>query len=108
MTTRSVTYATFSLERTYDSSPARVFSAFADPRKKAQWFSGPEEWGPARQTMDFRVGGVETNVGGPPGGFVSAYEGRFMDIIPDERIVTAYTMHVDGVKLSVSLSTAEF
>ena len=31
MTERSVTHATFVIERTYDATPARVFAAWADP-----------------------------------------------------------------------------
>jgi len=31
MTTRSVTHATFTLERTYAAPPARIFAAFSDP-----------------------------------------------------------------------------
>jgi uncharacterized protein YndB with AHSA1/START domain len=33
---RSVTHATFAVERTYDASPARVFAAWAEPERKAR------------------------------------------------------------------------
>jgi uncharacterized protein YndB with AHSA1/START domain len=46
VTDRSVAHATFTVERTYDASPARVFAAWADPTAKARWFASPEEWGP--------------------------------------------------------------
>lgn len=75
---------------------------------KARWFRGPEEWGPDESTYDFRVGGFETSVGGPPGGPTHAFEARYYDIVPDERIVFAYDMLLDGVRISVSLSSAEF
>jgi uncharacterized protein YndB with AHSA1/START domain len=39
MSARSVTHATFSIERTYDASPRRVFAAFADSAIKAPWFN---------------------------------------------------------------------
>jgi uncharacterized protein YndB with AHSA1/START domain len=104
---RSVTHATFTLERTYPAAPARVFAAWADPAAKQRWFSGPEEWGPAEHELDFRVGGREVNRGGPPGGPVHRYEARFYDIVPDERIVSAYEMHLDGTRISVSLATVE-
>ena len=107
MTTRSVTQASFTLERTYDASPARVFRAFADPAAKKLWFHGPEEWGPDEGTMDFRVGGRETSRGGPPGGPVHAFDCHFNDIVPDERIVYAYGMYLDDVRISVSLATIE-
>ena len=42
MTERSVTHATFVIDRTYDASPARVFGAFADPAAKKRWFRNPD------------------------------------------------------------------
>jgi uncharacterized protein YndB with AHSA1/START domain len=107
MSARSVTHATFSIERTYDASPRRVFAAFADSAIKAHWFNGPEEWGPDEREMDFRVGGRETGRGGPPGGPVHVFEARYYDIVPDERIVFAYEMHLDERRISVSLATVE-
>jgi uncharacterized protein YndB with AHSA1/START domain len=68
MTERSVTHATFVVERTYDASPARVFAAWAEPAAKARWFAGPDEWGPGEHELDFRVGGWEISRGGPQGG----------------------------------------
>ncbi|SRR5690606_2025288 len=107
MADRSVTHATFTIERTYPVPPARVFQAFADPATKAQWFAAPEEWGPEEHDMDFRVGGTETSRGGPVGGPVHTFRAYYWDIVPDERIVYSYDMHLDDVRISVSLSTVE-
>ena len=107
-TKRSVTHATFVIERTYDASPERVFKAFSDPKEKAKWFVGPDGWESTETTMDFRVGGRETSVGGPKGGFVSAFHSTYQDIVPNERIIYAYDMDLDGVRISVSLGTIEF
>ena len=108
MTKRSVTHATFTIDRTYDASPARVFAAFADPAIKARWFAGPDDWGPNEHEMDFRVGGTEISRGGPQGGPVHAYDARYHGIVPDERIVSTYELHLDGTRISVSLATVEF
>ena len=35
------------------------------------------------------------------------YEARYQDIVPDERIVYAYDMHLDETRISVSLGTVE-
>ncbi|MDQ3702622.1 MAG: SRPBCC domain-containing protein, partial [Chloroflexota bacterium] len=48
------------------------------------------------------------NRGGPRGGPVHAYEAYYQDIVPGERIVLTYVMHLDGTRISVSLATIEF
>jgi uncharacterized protein YndB with AHSA1/START domain len=103
MTERSVKHATFAIERTYDASPARVFAAWAQPESKARWFLEAD----AEFELDFRVGGREFSRGGLPDGSVYTFEGRYQDIVPDERIVYAYDMHLDDRRISVSLATVE-
>jgi len=105
MSERSVEHATFVVERTYDATPARVFAAWADPAAKARWF-GPGESEEARFELDFRVGGREINRGAMEGS-VYAFEGLYQDIVPDERIVYTYDMHLDQARISVSLATVE-
>ena len=107
MTERTVTHATFAIERVYPASAARVFRAFADGKQKVHWFNGPEEWGPDRHEMDFRVGGRETSVGGPKEGPPHAFDAIYQDIVENERIVFSYDMHLDDRRISVSLTTIE-
>jgi uncharacterized protein YndB with AHSA1/START domain len=107
MTERSVTHATFVIERTYDASPARVFAAWANPAVKSRWFAGPEDWESGAYELDFRVGGRERAGGGPPGGPVHTYDARYQDIVPNERIIISYDMHLDDKRISVSLATVE-
>jgi uncharacterized protein YndB with AHSA1/START domain len=104
MTERSLTHATFVVERTYPASPSRVFKAWADPKAKALWFAGPE--GASEFELDFRVGGKETNRGSA-GGADYLYEATYHDIVEDERIVYAYDMYMDDTRISVSLGTIE-
>ncbi len=103
MTERSVEHATFVVERTYDASPARVFAAWASREAKSRWFLEPG----GEFELDFRVGGREFSRGGLPDGTVYTFEGRYQDILPDERIVYAYDMHLDDTRISVSLATVE-
>jgi uncharacterized protein YndB with AHSA1/START domain len=98
----TVEHATFVLERTYPAPPARVFAAWAVPEAKAQWFGGVDF------TLDFRVGGRETNGGGPEGGPLYRYEATYRDIVADERIVYTTDMYVDDRIMSVSVATIEF
>jgi uncharacterized protein YndB with AHSA1/START domain len=104
---RSVSHATFVIERAYKAPPAKVFAAFADPKSKAQWFVGPDNWEKSDHKLDFRVGGKESVSGGPPGGVVHYYNAAIWDIVEGERIVTSYEMHLDKTRISVSVGTTE-
>ncbi len=108
MTKRSVTHATFVIERDYAHPPAKVFAAFAHPASKAKWFVGPENWDKSNHKLDFRVGGKESVSGGPPGGAVHYYNAEIWEITQNERIVSSYEMHMNEKRTSVSLATMEF
>lgn len=105
---QTVTHHTFVIERTFKAPPAKVFRAFSDPAEKAKWFKPPAGWRPEVRTMDFREGGHETSEGGPVGGPTILYASVFQDIVPGERIITSYVMHVDGRRISVSQATVGF
>ncbi len=105
---RQVNHHVFVIEREFTYAPSLVFFAFSDPQARQAWFSGPADWDRGERHSDFRVGGLEVNEGGPKGGFVSRYEGRTLEIVPDERIITAFMMQVDGVPITASLATVEF
>jgi uncharacterized protein YndB with AHSA1/START domain len=108
MKERSTTHATFVIERDFKHAPAKVFDAFANPKSKAKWFGGPEEWAKSNEAFDFRVGGKESVSGGPVGGPVHHYNATYWDIVPNERIVSSYEMHINDRRISVSLASMEF
>jgi uncharacterized protein YndB with AHSA1/START domain len=101
MSTRSATHSTFTIERNYAASPARVFAAWADVNAKGQWF-GPG----GEHELDFREGGRE-HFEAAVGGAVYSYDALYEDIVRDERIVYTYNMRRDGVRMSVSVTTVE-
>jgi uncharacterized protein YndB with AHSA1/START domain len=107
MSERSVSHATFVIERTYDASPARVFAAWSEPEAKARWFVGPDNWRKSNHQLDFRVGGTESVSGGPAGGPIHYYKATYQDIVPNQRIVTTYDMMMDETRISVSVATIE-
>jgi|SRR5579862_4511690 len=108
MTERSTVHASFIIDRTFDAAPARVFKAFADPAAKAKWFGAPpDKYTELTREFDFRVGGHERSSGAWVGGPTSHFDCRYYDIVPNERIVYAYEMHLDDRKISVSLTTIE-
>lgn len=109
---RSATHSTFTLERDIAAPVEAVWAAFADTKTKERWFAGPPEWGPEQHEMDFRVGGREVSAGGPPEGPEHRMDGLYWDIVPNERIIMTYEMHLtfpaqDPVRISVSLQTIE-
>lgn len=101
---RSTTHSTFVIERTYNASPQRVFDAWADPVAKAQWFGPPEK---PDYSLDFRVGGREHLTVHVPDRPTFTMDAVYQDIVPGHRIIHAYDMHMDGVRISVSLATIE-
>lgn len=104
---RTLTRGTFTIERTLNAPLPRVWNAFADQIAKEKWFKGPEE-APNEHTMDFREGGREHNRGKFHDGTEHSFEATYYDIVPEQRIVYAYEMHIDGKRISVSLATMEF
>jgi uncharacterized protein YndB with AHSA1/START domain len=108
MSSRSVAHATFTIERTFDATPARVFAAFASAEAKAKWMFCHSEWETREFEIDFRVGGREYLRTGPKGGEAHIMSGVYHDIVPDERVVISFSMHLDETMISVSLVTIEF
>ena len=108
MQRRSVVHGMFTLKRSYAAPVSRVFKAFSDPAAKALWFGGPaDQWAELERQMDFRVGGREVARGRWKSGVVTRFDAIYHDIIPDQRIIYTYEMHVDDRKISVSLATLQ-
>lgn len=107
MTERSVSHATFIIERVYDAAPARVFKAFSDPAARDRWFVKADGWPIAEYTFDFRVGGRETGRFSPDGTTMIYNDTVYHDIVPDTRMIFAYTMTIGENRISASLATVE-
>jgi uncharacterized protein YndB with AHSA1/START domain len=104
---RNTVKASFTIERHYKASPGRVFQAFADEERKKAWFGAPEGFVEYERRWDFRVDGVEVLGGRHASGVVTMFYCTYHDITPDERIVYAYRMTLDGAPMSSSLATIE-
>ena len=107
MTARSVVHASFTITRHWKASPERVFQAFADQKKKDAWFGGGSDWTPVGRSFDFREGGKEHAAGRWKTGMVSKFDCIYLDIIPNQRIIYSYVMHLDDRKISVSQAAIE-
>jgi uncharacterized protein YndB with AHSA1/START domain len=105
---RSVAHSTFHLERRYEAPAVRVWKALTDEAAKQKWFGGtPGRWELLERHMDVRVGGRERLRGRWEGGVVSTFDAIYHDVIPNERLVYSYEMHLDDKKISVSLATLQ-
>ena len=115
MIAHSVVHGTFAIERDYSVAPSRLFAAFANGATKRRWFSPGKGTEVTEFTLDFRVGGREQSryrfEGGPSGAPARDTEMRndtiYQDIVPDHRIVFAYTMTIGDKRISASLGTVE-
>lgn len=113
MSERSVVHNTFVIERSFEQSPRRVFKAFADRGEKRRWFAESESFETQQYGMDFRVGGAEDaryrmNEKTPLPGSTISYKGTYLDIVPEERIVTVSAMSLREHPISATLVTFEF
>lgn len=91
------------VERVFDASRDRVWRAVTEPKLVAQW------WGRGHQLdierMELVAGGhwryVEHHEGG-----VDGFEGRYAEIVPQERIVHSFEW--DGMPAHASFTTVTF
>lgn len=99
----------FTLTRDYPVPPSKVFRAFSDPERKRRWFAEGEGFIVGSYHLDFRVGGSESGafrVHTPEFTSPEITNSTFyLDIVPNERIITAYSMANAGVPFSASLQT---
>lgn len=112
MTGSSVTHSTFVIERNYPAAPEKIFAAFADPARKQRWFTAGDKRDTVEFAMDFRVGGNERAVyrfrpGTQFAGTLLTNHTNYQDIVPNQRIVIAYTMSMGDRRFSASLATFE-
>lgn len=108
MPSPAVIHHTFTIDRTYPTTRARVWAALSDPKKKRRWFAESTGFVIDEYSLDFRVGGFERTrfrygAKGPP----MTNDCIHLDIHDEERLVFAYAMTIGGAPLSSSLGTME-
>ena len=107
-TKHTVLHSTFVIQRRFPVAPEKVFAAYADPAKKNRWFADEEQSAIESFEMDFRVGGRETKCFRTKDHLLCRNDTVYTDIVPNARIVFAYTMTVNGQRISSSQATTEF
>jgi uncharacterized protein YndB with AHSA1/START domain len=104
----SVAHSTFVIERALAAPRERVFSAWSDVAIKRRWNACHDVWRSEEHRLDFRVDGTEVSRVVEPDGTAHTMTARYLDIVPGARIVYAYEMLLDDVRISVSLVTVMF
>ena len=100
-------HATIRLQHSYSAPLEKVFSEFADPVARARW-SAPSPDELIYDEADFRIGGKDMFRCGPQGYPKFRGETRYLDIVPNGRVVSSETVDVDGQRHAVALVTLDF
>lgn len=92
--------------RTFEAPRSRVFRAFTDPDVLARW------WGPAGFTstfreFDLRPGGAWRFAMRAPDGSTFDLEKRFLEVVPEERIVLRHVDPAHGFRMEMDFGAAE-
>ncbi len=107
-----VVHGSFTIQRRYASTVAKVWNAFSDQEVKRRWFAEGEGFEVIEYGLDFRVGGREharfNALNAPVELGVISNETRYFDIRELQRIVMAYSMSNDETPFSTSLVTITF
>ncbi|MBS2022708.1 MAG: SRPBCC family protein [Deltaproteobacteria bacterium] len=107
MSKHSIVHSTFTVERTYPATAARVFNAFTDPVKKRRWFGESEGFVIETFTVDVREGGHEVSTFRFQGGPLMRNDTVYQDIVENQRLVFVYSMVVGDKRISSSLASVE-
>lgn len=103
----NVTHASFTIERDFAQSPARVFAAWSDPAARQRWFVDDPNFAVSEYSQDFRVGGREKGRFSQDGKLFYYNDTIIWHIMPNERLVFSYTMGTDAGPFSASLVTVD-
>jgi uncharacterized protein YndB with AHSA1/START domain len=107
MSERGVHHATFLIERQLSAPVPDVFRALTTYDAKRLWQIDSKSWETFEFTVDAREGGREVWRGRNPDGPEIRTNVLYLDVIKDERIISAYETYAGQKKLSVSLATIE-
>ncbi|HEY3786951.1 MAG TPA: SRPBCC domain-containing protein [Steroidobacteraceae bacterium] len=108
MPAQDIKHATLHLERTCEAPVERVFAVFADPVARAEWGAPSETVAFVYDEADFREGGRDVFRCGDKAN--PQYRGvtTYLQIVPDQRIISSEVVETHGQKLLVTLATIVF
>jgi len=100
-------HATLVFEREIFASPAAVFAAIADPAARELWGPPSDAAVLIYEDADFGEGGLDRFRCGPKANPYVRGVTRYLDVVPERRVISSETLVADGRRLCVSLATLE-
>jgi uncharacterized protein YndB with AHSA1/START domain len=107
MTQSNALHVTLVFERDIPAAVEQVFAAFADADKRIEWSAPSDNTALIYDEANFHEGGQDRFRCGPIADPNIHGTTRYLDIIPNHRIVSSETIAMGGKPLCVSLSTLE-
>jgi uncharacterized protein YndB with AHSA1/START domain len=101
-------HATLIFERNIPASIEQVFAAFADPAARSEWGAPSDTAVVIYDEADFREGGQDRFRCGSKANPNIHGMTRYLDIVPNRRVVSSETIEMGGKRLCASLTTLEF
>lgn len=105
--TTSITHGQFTIERTMQTSPARLFKAYEDVKQRAEWGSPPGDV-MLYDKSDFTIGGSDVYRCGPKQDPKYLVQVQYQEIVPGERIVYVERVSTGGSVWFAALVSLEF
>lgn len=106
--TEKLVHSAFTVERHYPAPVDKVFACFADTEKLRRWLIEGEGWTTDAFSNDFNVLGFQRSLFRWQDGPQISNDGIYHEIVENERIITSYSMAMEGKIFSVSLLTQTF
>jgi uncharacterized protein YndB with AHSA1/START domain len=103
----TLAHATIVMERTYNASPQRVFSAWADVDARKRWSAPTENIRIEYEEADFREGGRDVSRCIEPGNEDYVAVVNYIDIKPDQRIAFVEAIAHGKKRVSAALISVE-
>ena len=99
---------TVRFHRVFATKPEKLYRAFLDADAMAKWLP-PYGFTAKVHHLDAKVGGTfRMSFANFTTGKSHAFGGEYLELVPNERIVSTYEMRLDQARISVSLATVEF
>jgi uncharacterized protein YndB with AHSA1/START domain len=103
-------HATIQIERVYPHPVSAVFACWSDAEARRKWEPTPEGMVMAYEgdDYDFKVGFIERSRMLQGDQELARFESRFVDIVPDSRIISVVCVSANDTLMSSSQHTLEF